>query len=167
MLVDPAQMCSRCSAEPVQTGRSEDRLRATGVGKARIALDQAVQDEPVDQARDAALAEDHAVRQLAHPDPPIGRVRDRQQRVVLGERQVVLGAQLVVEPAGDPRMRLQERTPRLEPRVLRGKRSDVGSLNDGHGIDATPSARGDDWLTTQRYPNMLARSNNRLRRQAR
>ncbi len=114
MLVDAAQVRPRCPAQPVQAGRRQDRLRAAGVGQARVALDQAVEDEPVDQPRDAALAQDHAVGQLAHPDPPIGRVRDSQQGVVLGERQVVLGAQLLVEPPRDPGVGLEEGAPRFD-----------------------------------------------------
>ena len=74
-------------------------------------------DQAVDEPGDAALAEEHAVGQLAHPDPPVRRLRDGQQGVVLGERQVVLGAQLLVEAARDPGVGLQERAPRLEARV--------------------------------------------------
>ena len=113
----PAQVRPRGPAQAVEAGRRQDGLGAAGVGQARVALDQAVEHEPVDQPRHAALAEDHAVGQLAHPDPPIGRVGDGQQGVVLRERQVVLGAQLLVEPARDPGMRLQEGAPRLDPRV--------------------------------------------------
>ena len=42
------------------------------------------------EPRHAALAEEHAVGQLAHPDASLGRVGDGQQSVVLGQRQVVL-----------------------------------------------------------------------------
>ncbi len=41
--------------------------------------------EPVDEARDAALAEEHPRRQLAHPEPLVGRVREVQQHLVLRE----------------------------------------------------------------------------------
>ena len=101
----------------------QDGLGTARIGEAGAPLDETVVDEPVDQARDAALAEEDLVGQLAHPDPPSGRLGDRQQRVVLGERQVVLRAQLLVEPARDARVREQERAPRGEARVARGQRS--------------------------------------------
>ena len=140
MLVDAAKVRPRCPAKAVEAGGGQHRFGATGVGQADVALDEAVEDESVDQAGHAALAEDHAVRQVAHADPPIRRVRDGQQRVVLGQAQVVLGAQLLVEAACDPGVRLQERTPRFQAGVAGGWRP-RHPLGDGHGPDATPPAR--------------------------
>ena len=44
-----------------------------------------------------------------------------EQRVVLGERQVVLGAQLLVEAPGHAGVGLEEGAPRLEARVARAE----------------------------------------------
>ena len=80
-----------------QAGLGEDRLGAAGVDEAGTPLDEAVGDEPVDQTGHAALAQDHPVGQLAHPHPATRRLGDVQQGVVLGEREVMLGAQVLVQ----------------------------------------------------------------------
>ena len=67
-----------------------------------------------------------------------GGLGDRQQRVVLGERQVVLGAQLLVESARHAGVRQQEGPPRGEPGVAGCERS-CDRLGHGHGRDATTS----------------------------
>ena len=86
----------------VEPAFGEDGLGAAGVGQAGAALDEPVADEAIDQPCHAALAEEDLVGELAHPDPPTGRLGDRQEGVVLGERQVVLGAQLLVECGARP-----------------------------------------------------------------
>ena len=67
-----------------------------GVGQACAALDQLIADQPIDQARHPALAQDHLLRQWAHPHPPSRRQGEGQQRVVLRDGEVVLEAQLLV-----------------------------------------------------------------------
>ena len=62
------------------------------------------------------------VGQGAHADAPAGRPGDGEQGVVLGEGQVVLGAQLLVEATRHPGVGLQEGAPRLESRVAGGER---------------------------------------------
>ena len=141
VLIDAAQVRAGGPPEALQSGARQDGLRAAGVGQARVPLHQAVQHQPIDETGDAALAEDHAVGQLTHPDPPLRRVGDGQERVVFRERQVVLGAQLVVEPPRDTSVRLQEGAPGLDARITRGQlRLGLGAraLGDGHGPDATP-----------------------------
>ena len=132
MLLDTAKVRPRGAAKAIETVGREHRLGAAGVARARLALDEPIQHESVDESRHPALAEDHLVGELAHADPPIGCVGDGQERVVLGEGKVVLGTQLFVEPAGDAGMRDEERTPRVETVVACGDRARVGAFGDGH-----------------------------------
>ena len=163
--VDDARKCSliprrwvrEAARRRVEPALGEDRLGAARVGEAGAALDEAVADEAVDQARDAALAEQDLVGELAHPDPPVGRLGDRQQRVVLGEREVVLGAQLLVQAPGDPGMREQERSPRGEARVAGGQRSSRG-LGDGHGWMLPPRYGTDDVVDSATISQISLRS---------
>ena len=78
--------------------------------------------EPVDEAGDAAAREQHPLREDAHPEAAAGRGRELEQRVVLGERQAVGRLQLVVEPAGEARVGLEEGPPGAEARVARRDR---------------------------------------------
>ncbi len=73
VLVDAAQVGPRRGAQAGEPGRGQDGLRAARVGEAGVALDEAVDDEPIDEPGHAALADRIAVGQLAHPDPPVGR----------------------------------------------------------------------------------------------
>src|SRR6476469_7856460 len=132
MFVDPAQVRARRAAQPIESLSGQHRFRTTSIAGARPALDEAVEHEAIDEARDTALAEDHAVGELTHPDPSVGGVGDRKERIVFGERQVVLGAQLLVEAPRDPRVRGQERTPGIEARVLCGDVACLGTFGDGH-----------------------------------
>ena len=97
----------------------QDRLRATRVGRGRSPRSTS----PSFTSRSISrvtplLLEDHLVGEQAHPDAPPGRSGDREERVVLGQRQVVLGSQLLVEPPRDPGMGDEEGTPRGEARVV-------------------------------------------------
>ncbi len=145
----PAQVRPRRRPKACQASLRQDRLGSAGVRQAGAAFDQSVADETIDQAGHAALAEEDSLGQLAHPDPPGGGPGDGQQRVVFGERDVVLGAQLLVEAPRDPRVRQQEGTPRGKPGITGAQRSS-GRLGDGHPGDATPVAGG-RWLSPQRY----------------
>ena len=95
----PREVRPRRCPQPVQAGRREDGLGAAGVRRAQVALDGAVGDEPVDQPGHAAPAQQDPVRELVHPQPPAGRLGELEQRVVLGERQVVLRPEILVEAA--------------------------------------------------------------------
>ena len=128
VLVDPVQVRPRGGSQPAQALGREDSLRAARVGEARVPLHQAVGDEAIDEPGDTALAEEHPVGQLAHPDPPAGRLGDREQGVVLGERQVVLGAKLLVEATRDPGVRAQERPPRFEAGIAGVRGRTTGSV---------------------------------------
>jgi hypothetical protein len=76
--------------------------------------------EAVDEPGHPALAEHDPVGQAVHAQAPVGRFGKRQERVVLAKRQVVLDAQLLVEPSRDAGVRDQERAPRQQPLVARG-----------------------------------------------
>ena len=78
VLLDPTEMGPRRVAQAVETLSREDGLRSTCIARAGPPLDEAVEHQSIDEAGHAALAEDHAVRELAHPDPPLRRVGDRE-----------------------------------------------------------------------------------------
>ena len=137
---DPAQVCGRCRPQAGEAGVGQDGLRPAGIRDARVAFDQTVGDEPIDEAGHAALAEQHLVGEVAHPDPAVRGGRDGQQRLVLGERQVVFCTQLLVEATRHPGVREQEGTPRRELRVVSG--DSWTGLGHGHGGgDATAPGR--------------------------
>ncbi len=138
VLADAAQVGPRRGPQACKAAFGEDRLGTARIGRAGTALDEAVVDESIDQPRHAALAEEDLLREQAHPDPAAGRLGDGQQRVVLGERHVVLRPQLLVEAARDARMGKQEGSPRGEARIPRGQGSGCRFL-DGHRLDATTS----------------------------
>ena len=136
-------MPSRCVRDAVRRrlrpGGGEDSLRAARVGEARVALDQAVGHEPVDEAGDPALAEEHAVGELAHPDAGgRGASAIGEEGVVLGERQVVLGPKLLVERDARCRACARRNARHGSRRGSRGGEGSDARLGDGHGADATP-----------------------------
>ena len=118
----------RCRAGACATPRAGGRARpAVSTASAPRASDRQASrstrpssDESVDEPRHAALAEqDDLSASWRIRMRRSGRVGDGQQGVVLGERQVVLGAQLLVEAPRDAGVRLQEGAPRVESRVAR------------------------------------------------
>ena len=139
VLVDAAQVGPRRLSQARQAGLGEDGLRAAGVDQAGTPLDEAVGHEPIDQPGHAALAQDHPIGQLAHPHAPTRRLGDVEERVVLGERQVVLGAKVLVEAARHAGVRLEEGAPRGESGIVCCQ-SPGDRLGHGHGRDATPSS---------------------------
>jgi hypothetical protein len=52
-----------------------------------------------------------------HPEPPAGRLGELQERVVLGQRQVVLGAEVLVEEALEAGVGDEEVAPGRDPGV--------------------------------------------------
>ena len=131
----PRRWVARRGPQPVEAGRGEDRLGAASVGEARVALDRAVADEAVDQPRHAALAEQHLVGEAVHPHPAAGRLGELEEGVVFGERQVVLGAELLVEQPLEAGVGEEERAPRREARVARGH---VAARDGEAGSHGTP-----------------------------
>ena len=136
MFVDPPEMRPGGRSQAGHPAVCQDRFGAPRIGQARASFHETVINEPVDQPGHAALAEDHLVGQLPHPDPTFRSLGDGQERVVFADRQVVLGSQLLIEPTDDAGMRLEERAPRREPLVARLERS-LHGRSDGHDDGAT------------------------------
>jgi hypothetical protein len=110
--------------EPSVALVGQDGLRATPVRRAVAAGDEPVGFEPVDQARHPAPAEHDPVGQLIHPEPAIGRLGELEERHVLGQGQLLLGPEVVVEPSADERVRGQEGAPGREPGIPRAQPAD-------------------------------------------
>ena len=111
---------SRTPSRCVRRARGEQRLALGGehgegaapVVGARVALQQPVALEPVDQPGHARAREQHAVGQLGHPPPVARRGLQVDQDLVGGERELVGGEQLRVE-------RLDERA--VDPQQARAR----------------------------------------------
>ena len=110
---------------------SRSRSRPAAVRSAswpRASVSQAIRStqpcglEAVDEPGDPAPRQEDPLGEDVHPDPPSRRRRDLEQRVVLGEGQAVGRLELVVEPAGDPGMRLEEASPRGDARRIGDRR---------------------------------------------
>ena len=82
---DAPEVRPGCITQPTKARRREDRLRAPRVRQARVALDGPVRDQAIDEPRDAAPAQQDAIRKLVHPEPTAGRLRQLEERVVLGQ----------------------------------------------------------------------------------
>ena len=156
-------MPRRCVVDAARS-RSRPAVGQHGLGAASVrlagaSLHEPIEHEAIDQTRHAALRQDHVIGQMAHADPPVGRLRDGQERVVLGEGEVVVGAQLVVETARDPGMGHEELAPWSKARIACGERALDRLGGDGHGLMLHPDVvanRGS--LTMQRYRDMVATS---------
>jgi hypothetical protein len=100
-------------------GISEDT--ATRVGQARqhhsaiplepVPLDQALVDQSVHRAGEAAWREHDPLGELGHPQHVARSAGQSQEHVVLGERQSVFPVKLILEPADDVVVGMQERLP--------------------------------------------------------
>ena len=123
MLVDAAQVGPRGAAQACQPGVGQDGFGAAGIGQAGSRSTRPSATSRSMSRVTPLLLRSTAVGQLAHPDAPLRGLGDRQQRVVLGERQVVLGAQLLIQAPRDPGVGAQEGAPRLEARVAGGQGS--------------------------------------------
>ncbi len=99
MRADATEVRSCRVSQPAKAGRREDRLGAAGVRHARVTLDRPIRDQAIDEARNPASAQEDLVGELMHPEPPSRRLGELEEGVVLGQRQVVLGTQVLVEEA--------------------------------------------------------------------
>ena len=125
--LDPVEVGRGGVAEPVEPGMRQEGLLAAGIRLAGDPLDAALGLEAVDEPGDAAARQEDPLGEDVHPDPPAGRRRDLEQGVVFREGQAVGRLELVVEPAGDPGMSLEEAPPRGDPGNPRSaRRRDVG-----------------------------------------
>ena len=119
-------MAGRGLPEPFKTGRGEQRLGASRVGRALSPLYQVACHEAVDQTGDAALAQLQRIRQRAHPKPAAVGLRKKEQGPVLRQGQLVLSPEVVVEATPDPGVGDEERAPRPEPGIARMQESRRG-----------------------------------------
>src|SRR3954467_1218358 len=92
--------------------RDEEAAR---VVRAVGALDQALAFEALDQAGDARPGEEHGLGDLHGPQALLGRARDLEQDVVVGEGEGVLVGQVALEAARERAVRLEKAGPGREP----------------------------------------------------
>ena len=112
--VDAPQVGARGPAQAAEPQIGQDGLGAARIGRALRPVHEAGRHEAVDEARHAAPTEQDPVGQLAHPQAPLRRDRQLEERVVLGQRHRLLGAELLVQAPADERVRLEERPPVVE-----------------------------------------------------
>ncbi len=89
----------------------QDGVHAASVVRAVAPLDEAVALEPVDEAGDAAPREQQPIGELGHPQPIARRADELVQHLERRQREPALAAQIVVQPADDRRVGLDEPTP--------------------------------------------------------
>ena len=123
-----------------------------------------VVDQAVDQSRRPALRQRQRVGQAAHPQPALRRLGQDQEGDVLLERQAVLGAEVLVQPARDVGLGADERAPRREPGVAGGERRDAASVA-GSGWIARGAGRHDRHVLN-RTAELVARSTTPVPRSA-
>ena len=115
----PRRWVGAASRNRSRPAGGENGLRAAGIGQARVSLDRSVRDEAVDQSGHAAPAQQDPIGELVHPEPAAGRLGELEERVILGERQVMFGAEVLVEEPLEAGMGDQEVAPRRDTRVAR------------------------------------------------
>ena len=111
---DAVEMRLTGLGEAGAAGVGDHGVHAAGVAGARAALDQPVADQAVDQARQAAAAEQHGVGQVGHAHLAVGAVGQEQQHLIRAQREAVGGGQLGVELARQRRVGAQEAAPGAE-----------------------------------------------------
>ena len=124
----PSRWVGRARASSASPGVGQHREAAAAVGHAGVADDQALALEPVDEARDARAAQQHAVGQLGHPQPLARRRLQVDQDVVRRQREIVRRQQLGVELADQGGVHAEEATPCAE--------LDRGQLTGGGPVPA-------------------------------
>ena len=97
--------------ERVEARLRQDCVDAASVVYAVVPLDEPVAFKPVDEAGDAAAREQQAVGQLGHPQAVPRRPDELVQHLERGQREPALGAEILVEPADDRRVGLDETAP--------------------------------------------------------
>jgi hypothetical protein len=76
-----------------------------------------------------------------HPHPAAGRLGELEERVVLGQRQVVLGAELLVEQTLEAGVGGEEPAPRRDARIARRHVAARGGEAGSHGVALYPRDR--------------------------
>ena len=105
---DPPQMSPR---RPAQL--PAPLLPQTGEGGARVlwvgpTFEEPSRDQAIDEPRDTARGKHDPFGELAHAQRPVRRPGEAQEDVVLGELEAVRVAQLPIERADHPIVRVQE-----------------------------------------------------------
>ena len=117
--LDPAKVGPTRLTQASMARLGQHGLRAAAVGRAVAARDEPVGLQPVDEASDAAPAEDDAVGELVHPQPAVRRLGQLEERRVLGQRHLLLGPEVIVQASADEGVGSQERSPRRQARIAR------------------------------------------------
>ena len=83
------------------------------VGRAARAAEVTGLFDPVAQPRQAALAEPHRVREILHPEAPVGRVGQNDEHLVPGKGDPGFGLEPVADGVGEQGLPLHEGGPQL------------------------------------------------------
>ena len=97
--------------EPLSTRARELRVVPATILLAACPLDGAGADEPVDEPRQPALAEQHRGGEVGHAEAPVRGVAQVEQHLVLVQREAVRGAKPGVEVADEGAVHAEEPAP--------------------------------------------------------
>src|SRR4051812_31159295 len=95
----------------VPSGRRQHREGAPRIRVARLALDELLALQAVDEARQAAAAEQDRRGEVVHPHAAFGRIGDVHEDLVRGHRQAVLVLELGVERLDQARVHAEQAAP--------------------------------------------------------
>src|SRR4051794_1408023 len=101
----------RRGLEHVEPGVREYAEHAPAVVRARLAVHVAALLHTSHGMRDAAAGAEHAVRELGHPQPPVGRLGEGDEDLVLGQRHPALVRELPVHLLRHQPGDVEERAP--------------------------------------------------------
>jgi dihydrofolate reductase len=113
-LLDAGNVRGRSLRHDLEAAVGEPRVDLPRVGFTPLPLHEPAALESVDQSGQPAAAEDDCVRELGHPEPPVGDEAELNEHVVRGEREAVLLLQLGVERPHDLGVAPEEAGPRGE-----------------------------------------------------
>ncbi len=83
--LDAAKVGRGGRSQALESDLGQDRLGAPGVARAGEPVHEPVLDEAVDEPGDPAPREQDAVGEAAHPQPPLGRLGELEERRVFLE----------------------------------------------------------------------------------
>ena len=154
----PARCVARAARELLLPGVGEDGEGPAGVAGARLAAQEAVGLEAVDQAGQAAAAEDHRAGEVAHAHAVLVGVGELHEHLVGHERQAVPGLELVVERLRQRGVGAQQTPPGAQLAIVEarlaaggcryGRLVDAAGLEVG-GLDGGRHVLARNWLLTQ------------------
>src|SRR3954471_581151 len=120
--------------ELVAATRGEDGEGAAGVALARLALEQAVALEAIDETGQAAAAQQDGRGEVVHAQLAVGRVGEVHEDLVGGDGEAMLGLELGVERLDEAGVDAEQAAPGAE--LLRAQLV-PGRCRRRHGCDAT------------------------------